>query len=240
VTPAAGAPTRGIPAEGGEHLQPVRQLPVPGLSVALEDAVPFHDCYERPAIPRLGAEVVGRWHSQFATAWDPVQRQHSIYAPRLAAIVRLTPGDAGQEVTATARNAFAAVAAVLPADHAHLALLLIHEFQQVKLGAVMDMFDLCLPTGWWRYRVAWRDGPRPLERALQGTYAYLTITDFWRVDRHTTEGGSACRGRATPALAADMHPDQHDLRGGRPALATQSCMQAGLRAFSSILLRHST
>lgn len=188
VTPAG-------PADGRPRWQPVRQLSAPGLSVSLEDADPFRDCYQRPAMPRLGADMVARWESQFAMAWDLIQRQHQAYAPGLAvgltAIMPLTAGETGREVSATARHAFGAVAAALPAEHAHLALLLIHEFQHVKLGAVMDMFDLFDPADQRLYRVAWREDPRPLEGVLQGTYAHVAVTDFWRVHRHTAEGPAA-------------------------------------------------
>ena len=200
VTPAIGTPERVSPADGGSRWQPVRQLSAPGLCVALEDTDPFRDCYDRPALPRVGAELAGRWESQFAMAWDLIQRQHSAYAPGLAggltAITPLTTGDAGREVSATARHAFGAVAAALPADHGHLALLLIHEFQHVKLGAVMDMFDLFDPDDQRLYRVAWREDPRPLEGVLQGTYAHLAVTDFWRIHRHTAEGPAEASAQA--------------------------------------------
>jgi uncharacterized protein len=187
-------PTAG-PVDRGWRWQPVRHLSAPGLSVALEDMDPFRDCYGRSALPRLGEEMATRWEGQFAMAWDLIQRQHGAYAPGLAAgltaIVPLTAGDAGREVSATARHAFGAVAAALPADHTHLALLLIHEFQHVKLGAVMDMFDLFDPSDQRRYQVAWREDPRPLEGVLQGTYAHMAVTDFWRTHRHTAEGPAA-------------------------------------------------
>ena len=88
-------------------------------------------------------------------------------------------------------EAFGAVAAALPADHARLALLLIHEFQHVKLGAVLDMFDLFDPADQRLYQVAWRPDPRPLEGVLQGTYAHVAVTDFWRMHRRTAEGLAA-------------------------------------------------
>jgi uncharacterized protein len=62
-----------------------------------------------------------------------------------------------------------------------LALLLLHEFQHVKLGALMDMYDLFDQTDARLFRVAWREDKRPLEALLQGTYAHVAVTDFWRV-----------------------------------------------------------
>jgi uncharacterized protein len=217
VAPAARGPAAGT-ADGRSRWQPVRQLSAPGLSVALEDADPFRDCYQRRAMSRLDDDMVGRWEAQFAMAWDLIQRQHSAYVPGLAAgltaIMPLTAGEAGREVSATARHAFGAVAVALPADHARLALLLIHEFQHVKLGAVMDMFDLFDPADQRLYRVAWREDPRPLEGVLQGTYAHVAVTDFWRTHRHNTEGSAAraahaqfARWRAATADAIEILAD---------------------------------
>ena len=53
----------------------------------------------------------------------------------------LQPGPEGRDISAAARQAFGAVGVALPADPVTLALLLIHEFQHVKLGAVLDLYD---------------------------------------------------------------------------------------------------
>jgi uncharacterized protein len=195
VTPSTGSPAPAGRAGRGSRWQPVRHISAPGLSVVLEDTDPFRDCHHWPASPRLGDEMADRWEDQFAKAWDLIQQEYSAYAPGLAAglsaIMPLTAGDPGRDVSATARHAFGAVAAALPADHATLALLLIHEFQHVKLGAVMDMFDLFDRDDQRLYRVAWRDDPRPLEGVLQGTYAHVAVTDFWRVRRQSVKGPAA-------------------------------------------------
>jgi uncharacterized protein len=201
VTPSFGDPDPTGRGDNGPRWEDVRRLAAHGLSVALEDADPFRDCHHWPATPRLDGQMASRWETQFAMAWDLIQRQHSTYAPGLKAglstIMPLAGSDAGTDVSATARHAFGAVAAALPRDHATLALLLIHEFQHVKLGAVMDMFDLFDAADQRLFQVAWRDDPRPVEGVLQGTYAHVAVTDFWRIRRHTT-GGSA-------ALAAQAH-----------------------------------
>jgi len=133
-------------------------------------------------------------------------------AAGLTAIMPLTAGDAGREVSAAARHAFGAVAAALPADYAYLALFLIHEFQHVKLG-VLDMFDLFDPDDHRLCQVAWREDPRPLEGVLQGTYAQVAVTDFWRTHRHIAEGPAAraahaqfARWRAATAAALETWP----------------------------------
>ncbi|MGH3251035.1 MAG: aKG-HExxH-type peptide beta-hydroxylase, partial [Trebonia sp.] len=97
----------------------------------------------------------------------------------------------GREISAAARQAFGAVAAALPASGADLALLLIHEFQHVKLGALTDLFDLCDRTDQRVFFAPWREDPRPLGALLQGTYAHIAVTDYWRLRRHTGSGPDA-------------------------------------------------
>jgi HEXXH motif-containing protein len=77
------------------------------------------------------------------------------------------------------RHAFGAVGTV-PADADGLAVLLVHEFQHVKLGEVLELCDPSDPTTRIRLRVPWRPDPRPVEGVLQGTYAHLAIADIWR------------------------------------------------------------
>jgi uncharacterized protein len=86
--------------------------------------------------------------------------------------------------SAAARHAFGAIGAARPGDPEILALLLTHEFQHVKLGALLDLFDLYDTADTEsRYYAPWRPDPRPLEGLLQGTYAHIAVTEFWRVVR---------------------------------------------------------
>lgn len=184
-------------AENGQSIgwQPVRALRAPGICLALEDTDPYRDCYQWPAAPRLTDPDIARWQQQFESAWQEIERHHPAYAPALAAglgvLMPLSPGPQGREISATARQAFGAVAAALPADPVTLALLLIHEFQHVKLGAILDLYDLYDPTDRRLFNAPWREDPRPLEGLLQGTYAHLAVTDFWRVRQEVTAGAEA-------------------------------------------------
>ncbi|MFC7484659.1 HEXXH motif-containing putative peptide modification protein [Luedemannella flava] len=62
-----------------------------------------------------------------------------------------------------------------------MALLLIHEQQHMTLGAVYDLVPLCVTNGEARHDAPWRLDPRPVPALLQGTFAHLGVTDFWRV-----------------------------------------------------------
>jgi uncharacterized protein len=197
VAPATVAAGRPDPdsTSGDARWRPVRRLSADGITVTVEDTDPYRDCHQWRAAPRLTYEAAAGWQHLFEGAWDLIRRDHAAYAPGLAAglttVMPLTAAVSGRDISATARNAFGAVGIALPADAATLALLLIHEFQHVKLGAVLDLFDLFDETDPRLFVVPWRQDPRPLEGALQGTYAHVAVTDFWRVRRHTAAGPAA-------------------------------------------------
>jgi uncharacterized protein len=88
----------------------------------------------------------------------------------------------------------------MPLDADILALLMIHEFQHVKLGAILDLFELCDHSDRRLFYAPWRPDPRPLEALLQGTYAHIAVTDFWRVRRHYLSGPEAETAAAEFAL----------------------------------------
>ncbi|MEV7966422.1 FxsB family cyclophane-forming radical SAM/SPASM peptide maturase [Sphaerisporangium sp. NPDC088356] len=193
---------------------PVRRLVAGDWTVSLDDVDLYRDCHQWPAAARLSDEEFDRWATMFAEAGELIVRDHPRYAPGLAAglgvIMPLEPSADGSEVSSTARNAFGAVAAALPSDAASLALLLIHEFQHVKLGAILDIHGLYDPKDTKLYYAPWRKDPRPFEGLLQGTYAHLAVTDFWRVRRLIDEGAAAhraavqfARWRAQTAEAVD-------------------------------------
>ena len=175
--------------------QPVRFLRAPGISVALEDTDPYRDCHEWPAKARLTEAEFAQWQGSFKEAWAEISRDHPAYAPALAAglsvLMPLSAGAQGKDVSATARQAFGAVAAALPADPVTLALLIIHEFQHVKLGAMLDLYDLYDPADGRLFHAPWRDDLRPLEGLLQGTYAHLAVTGFWRTRQEVTAGADS-------------------------------------------------
>jgi uncharacterized protein len=209
---------------------PLRRLTAPGVSVAIEDSDPYRDCHQWPVVGRLDDERLSAWQRTFQAAWEYLERDFPNYAPALAAglstITPLTGAEPGRQVSSTARQAFGAVALALPDDAASFCLLLIHEFQHVKLGAVLDMLDLLDPTDQQLYYAPWRDDPRPLEGLLQGTYAHLAVTEYWR-SRCTTgidAEVSYARWRAMTAEAVDALDDSGSLTAlGRRFVTGMRC-----------------
>ncbi|MFI9583247.1 FxsB family cyclophane-forming radical SAM/SPASM peptide maturase [Streptomyces sp. NPDC052236] len=187
------------------HWQPVRLAEMPGWTVALEDTDPLRDAHQWPVTRRLSAGEAKMWAEDLTEAWSLIQRELPQYAPGVAAGLRvLTPLHApeGSEVSAASKEAFGAVAAARPLTPDLLALLIVHEFQHVKLGAVLDSHDLYDPADSRRFYAPWRPDPRPLAGLIQGTYAHIAVTDFWRVRRLTAEGEAAQGAAAQGAAAA--------------------------------------
>jgi uncharacterized protein len=177
--------------------QPVRMLNAPGgIRVALEDTDPYRDCHQWPAASRLTDADVAQWQRLFRDAWLEIERDYAAYVPAIAAgltvLMPLSPAPAGHDVSATARHAFGAVGAALPADATTLALLIMHEFQHVKLGALLDLYQLFDMADDRLYYAPWREDMRPLEGLLQGTYAHLAVSEYWRT-RQKVASGSACQ-----------------------------------------------
>ncbi|WP_434028085.1 FxsB family cyclophane-forming radical SAM/SPASM peptide maturase [Streptomyces graminofaciens] len=163
--------------------------------VSLEDTDPWRDCHGHPAHPRLAEDEAEAWHADLTQAWAWIRSELPQYAPGLRAGLRavtpLMPSATGDDISSAARDAFGAVAIARPATPEALALLLVHEFQHVKLGAVLDLMDLYDPSCDRLFYAPWRPDPRPLEGLLQGTYAHLAVIDYWHARRRTSTGEEA-------------------------------------------------
>lgn len=175
--------------------QPVTTLRSDGFAVLLEDTDPERDCHKWPVSDRLSRAARAEWRRRFDAAWRLILRDHPAYAPGLAAgltvITPLAVRRAGEGVGAAAREAFGAVGVALPDRAELLALLLIREFQHIKLGAVLDLYDLYENSEPRPDRTSRHDRPQPLEELLQQAYADVAVTDFWRVRRRSGVGAHA-------------------------------------------------
>jgi uncharacterized protein len=195
------------PIRGRAVWQPVRYLTAQGMSVALEDTDPYRDCHKWPAVERVDRDDLRRWRGLFRDAWRLIGDHHETYASGLAAglstIMPLQAPSAGNSRSAAARHAVGAVGAAMPPDSTTLALLLIHEFQHVKLGAVLDLVDLYDQEDARLFHAPWRTDPRPLEGLLQGAYAHVAVTDFWWRQKHWQRGPAAAAAGATFATCRD-------------------------------------
>ncbi|WP_106325695.1 FxsB family cyclophane-forming radical SAM/SPASM peptide maturase [Actinoplanes italicus] len=162
---------------------PAASIALDDLTVLLEDADPYRDCHDWPPAGSLTADDRWAWAASLRAAWPSVLRdapeQAAGLAGGLTTITPLVP----DEVTlrsATSRQAYGALGIALTADPAAMAVMLVHEFQHTKLGAVLDLIDLVDPDASGLIKVGWRPDPRPAEGVLQGIYAHLAVADMWR------------------------------------------------------------
>jgi uncharacterized protein len=195
--------------------RPLRWVQAPGVRLVLDDLDPYRDRFGRSPRPRLTAGELGHWRRAITAAATYCRGEHPLLADGLAAVVStvtpLEPSGQGANVSATDRTAHGAIGVALPPDRsdqpAALAMLLLHEAQHVKLGAALDLFELYDPADRSLFRVGWRADPRPAEGALQGAYAHLFVTEFWRRRARLLEGGDAERASATFTVLRDQTRD---------------------------------
>lgn len=174
----------GHPVTEDQHIwHMARQAAGQVLRVTVEDLDPFRDCQQWPVSDRLSTQEWLAWRQGLDAAGRRLARIVPAYAQvmraGLRAVVPLRPGGPGTR-SGTARQAFGGIGAAFPAEPQHLDALLLHEFQHVKLNAVLDLYPLFDPAYVRRLSVPWRTDPRPLEGVLHGTYAYLALTHLKR------------------------------------------------------------
>jgi uncharacterized protein len=166
-------------------------------TLRLEDTDPERDCYRLRPSDRLSERDQRAWQDCFSAAWRQITRDHAAYAPGLAAGLRaiapLAPPGDGRANGESARHAFGAVGAALPSTPDRLALILLREFQRSKMGAVLDLYDLYDESDQRLFYVPWQFGPGSLEELLQGSYAHIAVTDYWRVRRTAARSETEAR-----------------------------------------------
>ncbi|MCY1145115.1 HEXXH motif-containing putative peptide modification protein [Actinoplanes sp. Pm04-4] len=173
-----------------------RWVTVGGARILLEDADPYRDRLLHAAPERLDAAAADGWSTVLGQAWNRLAAdapgQLEGLRQGLRAVVPLAPAPDGTPRGATSRHAFGAVGLARSDDPAEVAVLLVREFQHMKLGAVLDLIDL-VPDG----AVG---GPRAVEEVLQRAYADLAVADVWR-RRGRPEPYRRCRDRAAEAIS---------------------------------------
>lgn len=170
-------------AEQPPAWQPLRVWSGDGWSVGIEDLDPRRSGHNWAPGGRLTEEEAAVWRERLTGAWAWVRRHLPQYADGLrvglGTVTPLRPGEAGVAVSGAARDAFGNVGVALPDTDEYLALLLVHEFQHVKLGAIFDVDDLFDRRDTRTYCAPWRPDPRPFEGLFQGTYAHIAVVEFW-------------------------------------------------------------
>lgn len=183
------------PESSSEAWEPVTRLTADHghpIEVVLDGLDPFRNGEPTTEAVRLSVEEVEHWKFCFDRGWSQLLRDHFSYAGPIQASLRTiiplsaAPIPAGTSYTSS--ESFGAVLANAPSGPGQLTLTLIHECQHTKLHALTDCVELTKPSTRKHLYAPWRDDPRPATGLLQGVYAHLGVTEFWRVNRHADSG----------------------------------------------------
>ena len=168
-------------APGWRELRPVA---VGSLRVLVDDLDPFRmPATDGEPTGRLTSPQVEELRATLGAAW-PILSPAS--AAEIAAIVRvIVPYQAPDSglVSTSSPQAFGTVAMSSQPDKYTCAETLVHETQHLKLCALLDLVQLTRPDDGRRYYAPWRTDPRPASGLLQGAYAFLGVSGFWREQR---------------------------------------------------------
>jgi uncharacterized protein len=177
----------------------LRRIRVGSLDAVVDDLDPFRMPTLDDLSGRLGGVQADSWAATFGHAWPLLDRHHPVVAAEVAAVVKvIVPRNVPPQgvVSSSSPETFGAVAMSPPPDGCALAETLAHEVQHLKLSALADVVTLTEPDDGSRYYAPWRDDPRPVNGLLQGAYAYLGVSGFWRRQRLQEEGEARIRADA--------------------------------------------
>lgn len=174
----------------------LRRIRIGSLDVGIDDLDRFRMPARSDVASRLSHAEIHAWSAVFRDGWPLLERRCRDLAAEIASavsvIVPLSRPGSGQ-ISSTSPEAFGAICMSAPPDPYTCAVTLAHEVQHLKLSALLDVVSLTRPDGDRRYYAPWRDDPRPIDGLLQGAYAYLGVSGFWRRQRHLTEGAERQR-----------------------------------------------
>lgn len=205
---AAGTQTGGAastsgerPTDGEPSAHRPRWVPLPTVRVGDGEAVlkvnldtldPYRNLRTPSAARPLADVEVAHWRALLEQAWRLlVEVCPQFAAPMtrgLFSVVPQRPAERFRTMSASAGDAFGSMIISELRDAVELAVTMVHEFQHIKLGGLLHLTPLQEGEPAQRLYAPWRDDPRPLSGLLQGVYAFVGITEFWRAARHALTG----------------------------------------------------
>jgi HEXXH motif-containing protein len=160
------------------------------LTVTIDDIDPFRDLGDPVSPQRLSAADRGRWAALLADAWDVLCTGHRASAQAMAGgvvtLVPLADGGGTETRSASTGEAFGSVLVSEPGDAMSMAVALIHEFAHIRLGGLLHLLPVTSVSEQEIRYAPWRDDPRPLPGLVQGIYAFVNISAFWRTQAGAT------------------------------------------------------
>ena len=166
---------------GADGWRELRSLSAGALGVIVDDLDPFRmPATDGEPAGRLAPEQVTELAAMLSSAWEVLEEDT---AAEIAALVRvIVPYRAPEHglVSTSSPQTFGTVAMSRQPDRYTCAETLLHEAQHIKLSALLDLVTLCKPDDGQRYYAPWREDPRPASGLLQGAYAFLGVSGYWR------------------------------------------------------------
>ncbi|MYV98703.1 HEXXH motif domain-containing protein, partial [Streptomyces sp. SID3343] len=189
----------GRSTDNGPAWYPLRHLHAESehepITLALEDLVPYRGMRGPTPPEPLTAAQARRWQVMLGQAWDVLVAQDRpaarAMARGLATIVPMAATEPYRPESASSGDGFGSAVASAPDDAVQLASTLVHEFQHIKLSAVLHLWTLHAAEQTKCFYAPWRDDPRPVGGMLQGVYAFHGVAAFWRARRHVAHGAEA-------------------------------------------------
>jgi HEXXH motif-containing protein len=168
----------------------LRRVRVGGLDILIDDVDPFRMPTLPDLVSRLTTTEIGQWRTIVERSWPLLGRCPEAAAEVSAAVAAVIPirSSAYHQVSSSTAESFGAIAMSRPSDPYTCAVTLAHEVQHVKLSALLALVELTMPDDGRRYYAPWRPDPRPISGLLQGAYAYLGVSGFWRRHRQLAAG----------------------------------------------------
>ncbi len=165
----------------------LRDIQAGSLRVLVDDLDPFRMPAAVNLAPRLSAREVDELTDVLRGAWRllaPVAAGEVATAVRVI-VPYITPPVG--HVSSSSPETFGTVAMSAQPDPYHCAATLVHETQHLKMSALLNLVTLTLPDDGRRFYAPWRTDPRPVSSLLQGAYAFLGVSGFWRRQRQCTD-----------------------------------------------------
>jgi uncharacterized protein len=173
-------------SQGAPGWREIRSAQAGSLGILIDDLDPFRmPASDGVPSSRLADAQLAELTAMLHDAWEILP---SDSAAEIAAIVKVVVPFQGPEsghVSTSSPQTFGTVAMSAQPDPYTCAETLVHETQHLKLCALLDLVQLTRPDDGQRYYAPWRDDPRPASGLLQGTYAFLGVSGFWRGQRET-------------------------------------------------------
>lgn len=169
---------------GAPGWQELRRVRAGELDVVIDDLDPYRLPAADDLASRLSPAEAEAFGAELRDAWPVLDPDAaSEVAATVRVIVPYVTPPAGH-VSSSSPETFGTVAMSRQPDRYSCAATLVHEVQHIKLSALLDLVPLIQPDDGRRFYAPWRPDPRPASGLLQGAYAFLGVTRFWRRQRH--------------------------------------------------------